>query len=139
MSKTNQKGDVGELAVASKLSQLGYKVAIPFGHDWKYDLIVEVDGELKRVQIKTCKPKRGMLRIYTRSMSNITKGKQVRTTYTKDDFDYLIVYDYENHNFYNIPMDVVHETKDSIWLRVIPTSNKLKTIRRAEDYLLTKL
>ncbi len=56
MSKTNRIGDVGELAVASRLAQLGYRVSIPFGHDSPYDLIVEVDGKLKKVQVKSITP-----------------------------------------------------------------------------------
>src|SRR5436190_1785054 len=40
------------MRVAADLVRRGYKVALPFGEDWDYDLIVERDGRLERVQVK---------------------------------------------------------------------------------------
>lgn len=140
MSVTNKKGDIGELAVATELVRLGYNVSIPFGHDVAYDLVVEVDGALKKVQIKTTQQKNGVLVARCKRVTNITCGKQVRTTYTSDDLDYLIVYDIDTQQCYNIPLDLVDETEDSLNLRVEPTkNNQRKKIRWARDYLLEGL
>lgn len=49
MKNTNRKGDIAELAVAQKFLELGYYVSFPFGDDSPYDLIVDMNGELKRV------------------------------------------------------------------------------------------
>jgi hypothetical protein len=38
--------------VAADLRRKGHKVALPFGEDWNYDLIVEREGRLERVQVK---------------------------------------------------------------------------------------
>ena len=52
MASTKQKGDLAELKVASHLLELGYRVAIPFGEDWDYDLILCRGRRLERVQVK---------------------------------------------------------------------------------------
>ena len=39
--------------VAYRLSQLGYQIYFPFLTQSKCDLVVEIDGELKKVQVKT--------------------------------------------------------------------------------------
>ena len=50
---TQQKGIVTEMQVATYLLSLGYNVSQPFSQDSKYDLIVDVDGKLLRLQVKT--------------------------------------------------------------------------------------
>jgi Holliday junction resolvase-like predicted endonuclease len=52
MAPLKQKGDLAEMLVAADLVRRGYKVALPFGEDWDYDLIVDRDGRLERVQVK---------------------------------------------------------------------------------------
>jgi PD-(D/E)XK nuclease superfamily protein len=45
------KGDLAELKVAADLRARGYKIAIPYGEDWDFDLIVcRREGALERVQ-----------------------------------------------------------------------------------------
>lgn len=50
---TQQKGIVTEMQVATYLLQLGYNVSQPLCQDSKYDLIVDVEGKLLRLQVKT--------------------------------------------------------------------------------------
>ena len=50
---TQKKGIITELQVATYLIQLGYNVSQPFSQDSKYDLIVDVNGKLLRLQVKT--------------------------------------------------------------------------------------
>ena len=140
MSITNQLGDAAELAVAAEILRLGYKVAIPFGHDWKYDLIVEIEGELKKVQVKSTEPKNGKLTYKVGTNTNILKGKHQFHTYTKVDIDYFIGYDRVNKNCYLIPMELVESVYDTVTIRLKPTKNKnYKKIHWAKDYLLEKL
>ena len=140
MSETNRLGDIGELVVAARLAELGYRVSIPFGHDSPYDLVVEVDGHLKKVQVKSITPKNGCLPVKCTRVTNITKGKQIRQSYTKNDFDYMIAYDAKSSQCYNVPIDLVHETEDTLYLRIDPTKNGQATnIRWARDYLLEGL
>lgn len=55
MNHSPRQGEKSELAVASELMTKGYGVSFPFGHNYQYDLIVDKDGSLYRVQVKTAK------------------------------------------------------------------------------------
>ncbi|WP_254822534.1 group I intron-associated PD-(D/E)XK endonuclease [Haloglomus halophilum] len=55
MTNAPRQGEKSELAVASELMMKGYGVSFPFGHDYQYDLIVDKDGALYRIQVKTAK------------------------------------------------------------------------------------
>ena len=59
MNHSARRGEKSELAVASELVAQGYGVSFPFGHDHQYDLIVDKDGSLYRVQVKTAKHEGG--------------------------------------------------------------------------------
>ena len=53
MASTKRKGDLAELRVAHDLLRQGHRVAIPFGEDWDFDLVLYRDsGALERVQVK---------------------------------------------------------------------------------------
>ena len=51
-------GSVGELAVATKLTELGFTVSWPLTDD-AYDLIAEKDGHSRRVQVKSATLNKG--------------------------------------------------------------------------------
>lgn len=48
-------GNLIELQCATRLYELGCKVSIPFGNSEKYDLIIDVNNKLYKVQCKTSK------------------------------------------------------------------------------------
>jgi hypothetical protein len=53
---TSTKGELTECMVLTRLVQLGYKCLIPWGHDHRYDIAIDNNGELIRVQCKTLEP-----------------------------------------------------------------------------------
>lgn len=55
MDNSALQGEKSELAVASELIMKGYGVSFPFGHNHQYDLIIDKDGDLYAIQIKTAK------------------------------------------------------------------------------------
>jgi hypothetical protein len=57
-----QKGDLAELKIACDLVERGHKVAVPYGEDWDFDLIVCRDGRLERVQVKHATSVDGVIR-----------------------------------------------------------------------------
>ncbi len=113
---TKLKGDIGELAVAGELLRLGWNVSFPYGENLKYDLIVEKQGKMKRVQVKTVIPKNGALRINCRSSNNWTV-----VHYNKNDFEVLAVYDLIAQDIYFIPVSKIN--KSLINLRLKPAKN----------------
>ena len=50
---TNQKGLITEMEVMLHFIKLGYNVSQPLNSDSRYDCIVDVDGKLLKIQIKT--------------------------------------------------------------------------------------
>lgn len=56
---TRRQGDLGEISAIEWLSSRRYSVYLPLGHSPHCDLIAETDGELIRIQVKTCTVFRG--------------------------------------------------------------------------------
>jgi hypothetical protein len=52
MVSLKTKGDLAELKVAADLIERGYRVAISFGEDNDFDLILCRENNLERVQVK---------------------------------------------------------------------------------------
>lgn len=50
---TKKQGDLGEARAIYEYTRLGYVVCKPLCDSAKYDLIVEKDGNIKRIQVKT--------------------------------------------------------------------------------------
>ncbi|MBI2444358.1 MAG: hypothetical protein HYV42_03925 [Candidatus Magasanikbacteria bacterium] len=125
---TKLKGDIGELVVAVKLLQDGWHVAFPYGENLKYDLVVEKQGIMKRVQVKSVFPKNGVLHVNCRSSNNWSV-----IHYQPEDFEILATVDLESKEVYFIPSKQISKTL--IDLRLIPTKNKQKSkINYAEDF-----
>lgn len=52
-STTKDQGNIGEAYAIAYFTSKGFNVSSPLTENQLYDLIVEIDGELKRVQVKT--------------------------------------------------------------------------------------
>jgi hypothetical protein len=92
MGETLRKGDLAEVAVMNDLMKKGYKICIPYGSDWRFDLLVFHDKNYKRVQVKTLiidsqKPNRLIVRCNTH---NPYKG--TTRVYRADEVDYIAAY-----------------------------------------------
>ena len=49
---SKQKGNLTELQCMARLYELGCSISIPFGNSDKYDLIMDINDKLYKVQIK---------------------------------------------------------------------------------------
>jgi hypothetical protein len=129
------KGDFAELKVACDLTSRGFKVAIPFGEDWDYDLIVERAGTLERVQVKYSEGGGAVIPVKCYSHS-LTNGK-VRATkhYTAETIDWLAVYCRTTNSCYYLPASELENGRSTLHLRLTPTKNGQRDrIRFAGDY-----
>ncbi len=76
-------GNIGEARAISFYTENGYKVSKPLFENCPYDLIVDLDGELFRVQVKTsrCKVPSGKYEVNFRTFggnrSGISKIKNI--------------------------------------------------------------
>ena len=136
MAVTKKKGDLAELKVAGDLVSKGYGVAIPFGEDCDYDLIVERDGKLERVQVKYARSKDGVIPVRCGSHS-LTNGKVRHTKrYTLATVDWIAVYEPTEAHCYYVPSNELGpDGRREISLRLSPTRNSQRIgIRDARDY-----
>ena len=53
MTNTKDRGDETEARIIREFVANGYSVSVPFGDNDRYDLIIDDEGELYRIQCKT--------------------------------------------------------------------------------------
>ncbi len=103
--KTNkEKGNSGLGMAIAYFSTNGYVVSISLNDTQDYDLIIEKDGKLKTVQVKStgCKTKNGVYQVSLKSCGG-TKGKTYKTVIdTKVDLLFVLN---EEAEMYLIPID----------------------------------
>lgn len=143
MDYTQVIGDSVELRCLLAFTERGFQCSIPYGNSAKYDFIVDVNGELLKIQCKSCinpisKSKttnssgRDENAIIFSTISQTTNTKKtVRHNYTSEQIDYFATC-YQN-KVYLVP---VEECSSSKTLRFAPPLNGNKNYNRAEDYEL---
>ena len=89
MTESKIKGLTTELQCQLFFTSLGYNVSVPLGEDCKYDFIVDINGQLLRIQVKTCHKEENGIEFKTKS-SYLTHQGSVSNGYTGDDIDFLI-------------------------------------------------
>lgn len=131
MAETKEKGDIGEAMVMADVLRRGYKVAIPVGEDWRYDLIVLRNGKLERVQCKYTKSDLRIVSVKCRSTNNWSTHK-----YTSEDLDWIATYDDTTKRVYYIPSSMLSSGRSEIKLRLSPPRNKQQRgINLATDFV----
>ena len=136
MAPLKQRGDLAELMVAADLRRRGHKIAIPYGEDWDYDLIVCRDRNLERVQVKHTRSD-GRVVVVKCFSHSLTNGK-IRATkrYTAALVDWVAVYDATTERCYYVPSSMLGAGRSTIHLRVQPAlSGRRAGIHEAADYL----
>ncbi|MBA3401728.1 MAG: hypothetical protein H0U05_07040 [Actinobacteria bacterium] len=127
-------GDRSALAVMLALREAGYAIAVPFGENTRYDLVMDDGIRLMRVQCKTGRLREGAVRFNTASSyAHLPSPRELRRTY-HGQIEHFGVYCPETGGIYLIPIDDVNCTKEAR-LRVAPSRNRQrKRIRLAADY-----
>jgi len=132
-----QIGNLTELQCITRFYELGCIVSIPYGDSSKYDMILEYQGKLHKLQCKHSKEffeedgTLSYLKIKTSWQSGYTKNSQYHTNkYTADDIDYFVTH-YQGVN-YLIP---VGECSTEKILRILPPKNgQTKGVSFLENY-----
>lgn len=117
---TNQKGLITEMQVMLRLVEMGYDVSQPLNTDSKYDCILDVNGLLLKIQIKTAHyhpTTKDSIEIKCRSTTT-TQNHRKQSVYTSKEIDYFATF-WENE-LYLIPVGecsaekTLHLHKDTI-------------------------
>lgn len=95
-------GRITEAKCLEHLTSLGYIVSLPFGGQARYDLLVDVNGKIIKVQVKSSQYKDGCVEFYTAS-SHYLQGHHVHTVYEKNDIDYFMTE--LNNQYYLVPVE----------------------------------
>lgn len=106
--KTNKdKGNTGLGIAIAYYTSNGYTVSIPLNDTQDYDLIVDKDKELKKIQVKStgCKTKYGNYQVSLRSCGG-TKGKTYKTLIDTN-IDELFILT-EDFNIYILPIEEIN-------------------------------
>jgi hypothetical protein len=131
MGKTNAKGEIGEAMILADLQRQGHGIAIPFGHDLPFDLIVvrKEDGALEKVQCK-----------YTTSDGRVVVAKVLSTSawvnhrYTKEEVDWVAIYDATTQRCFYLP-SAEWDGQAFVNLRLVPAANgQAKGVRNADEF-----
>lgn len=133
---TNHPVDVGERTEAIVLAELvrrGYKVLVPFGHNHRYDLVLDVGDRMLRIQCKTGRVSRGAIKFHAESIRSNTRGSRRRSY--QDDADLFLVFCPELGKIYAVPVELAPATEAT--LRLKPTGNNQQAgVRWAADFEL---
>lgn len=128
---SKRKGNIGQTAVAKKLTQLGFSVFNELGDISKIDLLAEKEGKVIRIQCKAITSKNGA------AILNLTKtGPNYKFKYTAEMFDYFAVYVLDRDLVAFISAKEALNNKRTINLRIdTPKNKQLKHLREIKDFL----
>ena len=128
-------GDVGEAIAVVEFTQQGFMVSKPLSNNARYDLIVDKDNKLYRVQVKTTQSIKDGKMIFSTKTMNYTQGAIKSTRYEKEEVDLFFLYCVENgwKGLFNV--QEVEQIPTELKIRIAPTKNGQRIgIRFAEDY-----
>ena len=117
-----QKGDIGEAKCLAKMVELGVPVSLPFGDNQRYDMVIEWNGRLERVQVKysSSTENEGSIIFKISSSTNHTTNKHC-DTYVGDVEGFLL-YNAIDDEVYYLPIETVG-SKKTITIRTKPTKS----------------
>lgn len=121
------------------LSEAGLDVSVPFGENTRYDLVLDCDGTLTRVQCKTGRLRDGTIHFATASTyRHHVSPKTIRRDY-RGEIDAFAVYCPDTGGVYMIPIGDVR-TRAGAYLRVAPARNSQRRgVRLAESYRIASI
>lgn len=133
MADTKQKGDIAEQAVVLKTLKMGWSVSLPVGDRMSYDLIIDVNGVLVKIQVKYAwyQVSSDKYFVNTRKIKTNRKNCKIER-YKNSDFDFAIGYIADLDIFYVIPVEFFISCKSSV--NFIEPSNKRQRTPRSAPY-----
>jgi hypothetical protein len=99
----------------TELLKRGFNVLRPVGDRLPYDLAIDINGKLIRIQVKSAWFYRGAYKVDAR-MTKTNRREMVRKYYNKNDFDFAIIYIQDLNIFYIMPQGIFSGYKSEISL-----------------------
>ena len=138
MLNTVTIGDIGEAQAIALFTKKQIPVSKPLTNNVRYDLIIEKDNKLYRVQVKsTANIKDGKMEFATKT-TNYTKGTWSSNHYSKNEVDIFFLYCLEN-DWCGLFIPDNEDIPTTLFIRTMPPKNNQKVgIRKMEDYSFDK-
>jgi hypothetical protein len=127
---TKAIGEISEMMVTAALIKDGHIVLKPYGDNQRYDLVIDVEGQFKRIQVKTAQ-KTGSGFAFSTASTYAHRGHK-RSCYIGV-ADLFGVYYPVNDTCYIIPVEGCPATLMSLGL-VKPLNNQVKGRRMADAF-----
>lgn len=135
--KNKDKGELVEHIVIVELMKRSIVCSEPVGDNQPYDLVIELNNKLLKVQVRTCLKVRNTLRVSFQSQRINTKRKYAVSSAKK--VDLFIGYSFETNKVYVVGKNILSKNSNSVMLRLSkPKNNQVKKIKFAQDYELDK-
>jgi PD-(D/E)XK endonuclease len=101
---TKLKGDIAEQAVIFEVLKKGWGVLRPIGDRLPYDLVIDIERRLVKIQVKSAWFDESRLNYVVDTRRTKTNRRVMkRELYTNSDFDFAIIYIQNLNVFYIIP------------------------------------
>jgi hypothetical protein len=112
---TKLKGDIAEQAVVLYALKRGWGVSVPVGDRMPYDLILDVAGNLVRVQVKSAwKDERSGNYCVDSRRAQTNRKVYKYSKYADNDFDFAVIYLEDLDVFYVMPSEVFNSYRGGI-------------------------
>lgn len=129
----SEVGDVSAVQVMAALVAAGEIVLTPFGDSRRYDLALDRDGSLVRVQVKTGRLRGGAIRFNTCSYTAV--GGERKARHYSDGADVFGVYCPETRACYLVPVADLPPRQGSLRVEP-PKNNQQEGVRLADTYAI---
>lgn len=101
---TKQKGDIAEYQLVAELLKIGYSILLPCGDRLPYDIAIDYNGKLVRIQVKSAWFNEADKCYSVDVRRHQTNRQEYRhTKYNSDDFDFLVAWIENGNVFYILP------------------------------------
>lgn len=125
-----QKGEIAQLKIQQRAVELGHTVSIPTV-DCRYDLIIDADHKLTRVQIKYAN---GDARGKSVRVNLVSKHKNSKLRYMKEEVDLILVYVPKIEKILQLKPEQFHD-KANIDIRIEELDKKVPRSNCYEDFI----
>ena len=115
---TKRKGEIAELIFVIKASSMGFAVSKPYGDSEAYDLVIEENGKLLRIQVKSAftTSRWG----YSVAVARNRSGRRAER-YSAEEIDFIVAYIVPHDAWYIVP---VAEIAGLVHIRLYPEGTR---------------
>lgn len=120
-----------------ELQKYGINVSKPFSDNSPYDLVIDVNKKLYRVQIKSSAYHQNGAVVFRLAKTRYNRTSARLAKYSKEEVDYYALYSILRDKIYILPFE--DAPKSEVKIRYEPCMQNAPTIRYEDDYTIEKI